>query len=191
MWCAYKCLCVWVVVAITLCAHDAGVRRLQAQLQAAAERAEQQAAASSKAIAEECERHLTAERALQQQAQQLSSELATSKVRAVRLSRASRMAVTNNAICGAVYTTRWRSGFCSPLLPLPRLQAAIKSAEQRIAELQAALQRGEDAAAVMADKVAQALTSANARVEDLQVGFSAVAVHERVLAPCWPNRQQV
>lgn len=55
--------------------------RLQAQLDAAALKMEQQSAAAAKAVAEECERHVTAERALQQQVQQLTSELAVTQVR--------------------------------------------------------------------------------------------------------------
>lgn len=60
-----------------LCVHC----RLQAQLDAAAAKLEQQSAAAAKAVAEECERHVVAERALQQQVQQLTSQLAVSQVR--------------------------------------------------------------------------------------------------------------
>lgn len=55
--------------------------RLQSQLDAAAAKLEQQSAAAAKAAAEECERHVTAERLLQQQVQQLTSELAVTQVR--------------------------------------------------------------------------------------------------------------
>lgn len=54
--------------------------RLQAQLDAAAAKLEQQSAAAAKAVSEECERHGLAERALQQQVQQLTSELAVAQV---------------------------------------------------------------------------------------------------------------
>lgn len=54
--------------------------RLQAQLDAAAAKLERQSAAAAKAVAEECERHVVAERALQQQVQQLTSQLAVSQV---------------------------------------------------------------------------------------------------------------
>jgi hypothetical protein len=54
--------------------------RLQSQVDAAAVKLEQQSAAAARSVAEECERHVAAERALQQQVQQLSSELAVSQV---------------------------------------------------------------------------------------------------------------
>jgi hypothetical protein len=47
---------------------------------AAAAKLEQQSAAAAKAVTEECERHMAAERALQQRVQQLGSELAVSQV---------------------------------------------------------------------------------------------------------------
>lgn len=55
--------------------------RLQAQLQAAGSRLEQQQAVAAKAVAEECERHVGTERELQQQVQRLSSQLAVAQVR--------------------------------------------------------------------------------------------------------------
>ena len=56
--------------------------RLQAQLNATSLKLEQQAAAAAKAVAEECERHGSAERALQQRLQQLTSDLAVSQASA-------------------------------------------------------------------------------------------------------------
>jgi hypothetical protein len=56
------------------------LRRLQGQLQHVSSKLEQQQAAAAKAVAEECERHLTEERALQQQLQQLKSDLAVAQV---------------------------------------------------------------------------------------------------------------
>lgn len=69
-----------------LCVHTAfdtvwDGRRLQGQVEAAAAKLEQQATAATKAVSEECERHGAAERALQQQVQQLTSELAVTQVR--------------------------------------------------------------------------------------------------------------
>lgn len=55
-------------------------RRLQSQVDAAAAKLEQQSAAAARSVAEECERHVTVERALQQQVQQLTSELAVAQV---------------------------------------------------------------------------------------------------------------
>jgi len=57
--------------------------RLQKDLQQASSRLEQQQTAAARSVAEECERHVDAERTLQQQVQQLSSELAVSKVRSL------------------------------------------------------------------------------------------------------------
>jgi hypothetical protein len=54
------------------------------QLQQVSSKLEQQQAAAAKAVAEECERHLDEERALQQQLQQLKSDLAVAQVRGAR-----------------------------------------------------------------------------------------------------------
>jgi chromosome segregation ATPase len=55
--------------------------RLHAQLEAVTAKLEQQSAATTCAVTQECERHLAAERALQQQVQQLASDLAVAQVR--------------------------------------------------------------------------------------------------------------
>jgi hypothetical protein len=60
------------------------LRRLQGQLQQVSGKLEQQQAAAAKAVAEECERHLNEERALQQQLQQLKSDLAVAQVGGAR-----------------------------------------------------------------------------------------------------------
>lgn len=54
--------------------------RLRDGLQQAGMKLEQQQAAAAKAVAEECERHVGEERALQQQVQQLRSDLAVAQV---------------------------------------------------------------------------------------------------------------
>lgn len=54
--------------------------RLREQQQEAGIKLEQQQAAAARAVAEECERHVGAERALQQQVQQLKSDLAVAQV---------------------------------------------------------------------------------------------------------------
>lgn len=55
-------------------------RRLQDGIQQASAKLQQQQAAATKAVADECERHVGEERALQQQVQQLKSDLAVAQV---------------------------------------------------------------------------------------------------------------
>lgn len=56
-------------------------------MQQANNKLEQQQAVAAKAVAEECERHLGEERALQHQVQQLKSDLAVAQVRLRALRR--------------------------------------------------------------------------------------------------------
>lgn len=63
-----------------MCLVSSWLCRLREQLQQAGARHEQQQAAAAKAVAEECERHVGQERALQQQVQKLQSDLAVAQV---------------------------------------------------------------------------------------------------------------
>jgi hypothetical protein len=145
--------------------------RLQAQLDAATAKLEQQSAAATQAVAEECERHLAAERAMQLKMQQLASELAVAQVCA---SKPRQPKPLQGQLVVSPRHRNFHLPFSVLIITVRRrrcalLQAAAASAGAQVSSLEAAVQKGSQVTLSMTEKVAHSLAAANAQANNLKV----------------------
>lgn len=117
------------------------------------------------------EQQQAAQRALQQQLDAAEAQLAAAQVRSS--GRSGRASPRGLFLCAALALAQPLGAlWADPVLRLAPQQAAARGSEQKVASLEAALERSSAAAVSMTEKMAQAVGDAGAQAEALKVGWA-------------------